>query len=70
MGDVFVSNGDSAEETAILLLAAAEALELPYDHVRAQGGGGFMVDSKVADKAGVDYEGKPAKKAAAKKSSK
>lgn len=80
MTEVFVPPGDSAKDTATLLLAEAEKQELPADAVRT-GDGGFYVDSELADAAGVDYdkgddgddddgEKKPAKKAAAKKSSK
>lgn len=75
MSDVFVPPGDSAQDTAVLLLEAAEKADLPADHVRSSDGG-FVVSQEVADAAGVDYEGgeekeekKPAKKAAAKKSS-
>ena len=71
MGDVFVSYGDSAQDTAVLLLDAQEKLELPVDVV-ASTSGGFNVPQEVADEAGVDYEGreesKPAKKAAKKSS--
>lgn len=56
MGDVFVSNGDSAQDTAVLLLDAAESADLPPDVVRTTSGG-FVVDEKLAKAAGVDYDG-------------
>ena len=78
MTDVFVPPGDSAQDTAVLLLEAAEKAGEPADVVRSSDGG-FVVPQELADAAGVDYESgddsdddekKPAKKAAAKKSSK
>jgi len=81
MSDVFVPPGDSAQDTAVLLLEAAEKAGEPADVVRSSDGG-FVVPKELADAAGVDYdkgdddesddepEKKPAKKAAAKKSSK
>jgi hypothetical protein len=74
--DVTVPFGDKPGETATLLLAAAEELDLDPSAVRTSEGA-FVVDKNVADKAGVDYESdddgddepepKPAKKAAKKK---
>lgn len=68
MGDVFVSDGDSRQDTAVLLLDAQEKLGLEVGVVQSTEGG-FNVPQEVADKAGADYEGKkkPAKKTAAKK---
>jgi hypothetical protein len=72
MSNVFVPYGDSAQDTATLLLAEADKGDLDPAVVRSVQGG-FMVEQDLADKAGVQYEGgedKPAKKTAAKKSSK
>lgn len=82
---VAVPYGDSASDTAVLLLAAAETLDLDPSVVVSQEGH-FLAPKEVADEAGVDYDGdedaapaaepqddqesdKPAKKTAAKKSS-
>jgi hypothetical protein len=74
MSEVEVPYGDSAQETAVLLLAAADELELDPAVVRTLEGG-FMVPEEVAKEAGVDYDSddddedsKPARKTAAKKS--
>jgi hypothetical protein len=56
MGDVFVSHGDSAQDTAVLLLDAAEKADLPADVVRSTDGG-FIVDEELAKAAAVDYDG-------------
>lgn len=56
MGDVFVPFGDSAQDTAVLLLDAAESAELPADVVRTTDGG-FVVDEELAKSAAVDYDG-------------
>lgn len=71
---VEVPYGDSAQDTAVLLLEAAHLLDLPADVVQTTGGNGFSVPVEVADKAGFGNkkddkdEAKPvAKKAAAKK---
>jgi hypothetical protein len=72
--EVEVPFGDNPSDTATLLLAAADKLELDPGVVRT-GSNVFMVPKDVADEAGVDYEGddssdKPtAKKSSAKKSS-
>lgn len=75
MGEVFVAYGDSAQDTATLLLDAAEKAEAHVDVVRS-GDGGFYVPEEIAKKAGVDYDdgqgdpqvapSAPAKKAAPK----
>ena len=75
MDTVEVPFGDNAKETATLLLAAAEDLDLPVDSVTTTSSSSFMVPLEVAEKSGVDYEGKEpeepkAKKAAAKKTAK
>ena len=86
--DVKVAYGDSAKDTATLLLAAAEELDLDPGVVRTSPfDSAFLAPEEVAKKAGVDIvededtsanetpssaedegEKKPAKKAAAKKS--
>lgn len=53
-------------ENAVLLLAAAEELELDPGVVETTSGGTFRVPQEVVDKAGLG-EKPPAKKAAAKK---
>jgi hypothetical protein len=81
MSDVTVPFGDSASDTATLLLAAADKLDLDPSAVRTVEGA-FVVPREVADEADVDYESdeeaaeeaaeeepKPAAKKAAKKSS-
>lgn len=55
MGKVFVPNGESAQDTAVLLLAEAENQGLPADVVGTTDGG-FVVDSELADAAKVDYD--------------
>jgi len=68
MTDVTVPFGEDQQDTAILLLAAAQELDLPADVVKVttHDEGGFVVPEEVRDKAGLGDE-KPAKKAAAKK---
>lgn len=67
---VEVPFGDVASETATLLLAAAEELDLPADVVQTNSDGAFVVPAEVAEKAKAggdsDEEKKPAKKAAKK----
>jgi hypothetical protein len=48
--EVEVEFGEKPDETAILLLAAAEELDLPADVVRT-GGGVFMVPEEVKEAA-------------------
>lgn len=55
MGKVFVPYGESAQDTAVLLLAQAESQGDPADVVGTTDGG-FLVDSELADAAGVDYD--------------
>lgn len=72
---VEVAFGDNPQETATLLLAAAEDAGLdPAVAVRTSGDATFVVPAEVADAAGVDVvsdgeesEEAPAKKAPAKK---
>lgn len=67
--EVEVPFGEDAGETATLLLAAAEDLELDPGVVRT-GTGVFLAPPDVVKKAGVktsDDDDKPTKKAAAKK---
>lgn len=59
MGKVFVPYGESASDTAVLLLAEAENQGLPADVVTTTDGG-FVVDSDLADSAGADYDKKNA----------
>jgi hypothetical protein len=74
MADVEVPYGESASDTATLLLAAAENLELAPGVVQTTSDGVFLVPEEVAKKAGLDTvddeaeDKAPAKKAAAKKS--
>jgi hypothetical protein len=64
MGDlVEVPYGENAADTATLLLAAAEDLDLDQSVVKTSEGG-FLVPSEVNDKA---FPPKAAKKTAAKK---
>jgi hypothetical protein len=56
MSEVEVPYGDSATDTAVLLLAAAEELDLDPAVVKSQEGH-FLVPEEVAEKAGVDYHG-------------
>lgn len=70
--EVFVPYGDSAQETATLLLAAVEEEGAEPAVVRSSSDGGFYVPEALAQKANVDYQSEdgsvvPAKKAAAKK---
>jgi hypothetical protein len=53
MDEVFVEYGDSAGDTATLLLAAAEELELDVGVVRSVEGG-FMAPQEVAEQAGFE----------------
>jgi len=55
MGDVSVFYGDSAQDTATLLLAAADEAGEDASVVRTVTGG-FIVPEDIAKKAGVDYE--------------
>lgn len=76
--EVKVPYGEDAQETATLLLAAAEELGLDAYVVRTSSDGVFYVPDEVASKAKVEVEDdesdaeaeekKPAKKTAAKKS--
>lgn len=66
MADVEVPFGDDPGETATLLLAAAEDLELPAGAVRTTGDGLFVVPAEVADKAGLNPENGKSKSAAKK----
>jgi hypothetical protein len=80
MSNVEVHFGDNAQDTATLLLAAAEDLKLEPTVVEVRGTSTFSVPEEVAEKAGLkvtsadeDEQEKskaPAKKAAAKKSAK
>lgn len=63
--EVVVPFGDNREETAVLLLAAAEEAGVDPSVVRT-GSFEFFVPKEIAEAAGVGD--KPAKKAAAKKS--
>lgn len=53
-----------SHDNAVLLLAAAQELDLDPGVVRTNGLGGFEVPAEVASKAGFDEEGKPSSKAA------
>lgn len=55
MTDVNIKYGKSAKDTATLLLAAAESLDMPASVVRTQEGG-FIAPREVAEEAGVDIE--------------
>lgn len=83
MTNVNVPYGESAADTATLLLASAQELELPADVVLTTSDGSFSVPEEVAKKAKVDYDKdesdedeaedepkKPAKKAAKKATAK
>lgn len=65
MGDVKIDFDSNMKDTATLLIAAAIELGRPRSDVRIEMGA-FVVDEKIADKAGF---GKPAEKKAAKKAS-
>lgn len=54
MSEVHVPFGDKPQETATLLLAAAEDTETPVHLVRVVDGG-FKVPEEVADSAGLDH---------------
>lgn len=54
--EVYVGYGDSASDTAVLLLEAAEKADQPAEVVRT-GDGGFYVPEDIAKAAGVDYLG-------------
>ena len=62
---VEVPFGEKPSETAVLLLAAAEELDLGADEVRTTTGA-FIVPKKIADQAGFGEKKQPAKKAAKK----
>lgn len=79
--NVTIPFGDDPRETAVLLLGAAEEMELGQEIIRTTGDGQFVAPREVADAAGVEYDGdedddaseddqssekKPAKKAAKK----
>jgi hypothetical protein len=77
VSDVQVPFGDDQQETAMLLLAAAEDLGLDASVVSVNSDGGFNAPEEVAKKAKAETasddaddaeEKKPAKKAAAKRS--
>ncbi len=51
---VEVPFGDNASDTAVLLLAAADDLDLPSEVVRTSGDAVFLVPAEVAKKAKVD----------------
>jgi hypothetical protein len=53
-----------SHDNAVLLLEAAQSLELDPSVVRTNGLGEFEVPAEVAKKAGFDEEGKPSSKAA------
>ena len=53
-----------SHDNAVLLLEAAQSLELDPGVVRTNGLGQFEVPAEVAKKAGFDEEGKPTSKAA------
>lgn len=53
-----------SHDNAVLLLEAAQSLDLDPGVVRTNGTGGFEVPAEVAKKAGFDEEGKPSSKAA------
>lgn len=55
MAEVFVGYGDSPQDTAVLLLSAAEEAEAHVDVVRSVEGG-FYVPEEIAKAAGVDYK--------------
>lgn len=57
MTDIHVPWGEDASDTATLLLAAAEVLELPPEVVRTTSDG-FLAPEEVAEKAGL-HTGKP-----------
>lgn len=67
---VEVPFGDNPSETATLLLAAAEELGIDQSVVQTNSEGAFVVPEKVRDKAFSTEKKAPAKKAAAKKSTK
>lgn len=56
MTNVRVRNGESARETAILLLAAAEEKGQHASVVQVSSLGGFIVPEEIAKQAGLDYE--------------
>lgn len=48
--DVFVPNGDSRQETAVLLVGTAEEFNLSQRHIRAdRARGGFWISEALAD---------------------
>lgn len=54
MGDVRVPYGDKAQDTAVLLLEAAEKAKQDPSVVRTESGA-FVVSEEIAKKAKVDY---------------
>lgn len=52
---VTIPYGESAENTAVLLLAAVEDLDLDPSVVRTGSFGNFFAPKEVAEAAGVDY---------------
>jgi hypothetical protein len=67
MTEIEVPYGDKPSDTATLLLAAAEELNLPAHVVRTTSDQVFMVPEEVAEKAGFGEKKKPAKKTASSK---
>lgn len=65
MADVRIHFDDNMRENAVQLIAAARELGLPDSDVRTEMGA-FVVDEKIANKAGF---GKPSEKKAEKKAS-
>lgn len=61
MADVEIPFGDKPADTAVLLLAAAESLDLPVESVRT-GAGVFVVSEEIADEAGLGEKPKPKRK--------
>lgn len=64
MSDDTITVPGLSHDNAVLLLEAAQSLELDPGVVRTNGTGGFEVPAEVAKKAGFDEEGKPSSKAA------
>ena len=54
--DVRVPYGKSAQDTAVLLLAAVEEKGANVSDVRVDSFGGFLVPESIAKQAGLDYE--------------
>lgn len=55
MSNVTIPFGENAENTAVLLLAAAQEMDLPASVITTGSFGNFYAPEEVADKAGVDY---------------